>query len=102
MHGQLPPYFNHSRNDLGRPIKRSKANGAPQFAERSTKSQTGMPTKGRKSAVQKPQNTIHKSASRIGFIKIRIANAISITPINISNCVAVSGLETPNCLCLLG
>ena len=92
----FPYYLNHSLSDRGQPIIRSSASGAPQFAHRSTKSQTGMPTIGRRSAVQKPQNTIHKSATRIGLIKTRIANAISMIPKRKSNCVAVSGLEMPN------
>src|SRR3989344_7830406 len=92
----FPYYLNHSLSDRGQPIIRSSASGAPQFAHRSTKSQTGMPTIGRKSAVQKPQNIIHKSATRIGLIKTRIANAISMIPKMKRSCVAVPGSEMPN------
>src|SRR3989344_4823352 len=57
----FPYYLNHSLSDRGQLIIRSSASGAPQFAERSTKSQIGIPTIGRISAVQNPQKIIHRS-----------------------------------------
>src|SRR3989344_5692041 len=89
-------YLNHSLRDFVQPIKRSNANGAPQLAQRSTKSQTCMPTIGRSSAVQKPQNAIHKRMTRTGLIKMKIANIISTIPRIKSNWAAISGSEMPN------
>lgn len=89
-------YLNHSFIVFGQPIKRSSVRGAPQFADLSTKSQTGIPTIGRKSAVQNPQNTIQRSASRTGFIKIRTASAMSITPIKKRSCVAMLASAIPS------
>jgi len=75
---------------------RSSASGAPQLAQRSTKSQIGIPTSGRRSAVQNPQKVIHKSAILIGFIKINTASAISKRPIKNRSLAARPASETPN------
>src|SRR3989344_4626825 len=88
-------YLNHSFNVRGQPTKRSNARGAPQLAQRSMKSQTGSPTNGLKSAVQNPQKAIHKSAMRIGFIRTKIASAISDRPIKNKSCVANFGSLPP-------
>jgi len=69
-----------SLKDFGQPNKRRRASGAPQFAERSTKSQIGSPTIGRKSAVQKPQNIIQSRRIRIGFKRTKNARVVSISP----------------------
>src|SRR3989338_1925086 len=88
--------LNQSFNVLGHPTKRSSASGAPQLAHRSTKSQIGMPTSGRRSAVQNPQKVIHKSAILIGFIKINTASTISKRPIKNRSLAARPASETPN------
>lgn len=90
-------YLNHSLRDFGHPTKSSSAKGAPQFAQRSTKSQMGIPIIGRSRAVQKPQKTIKRRIMRTGLKSMRRANVTSANPTRKSSCVAVLGSETPKC-----
>src|SRR3989344_1348217 len=88
--------LNHSLQFFGQPRSNNKASGAPQFAQRSTKSQIGSDPNGQRIiAVQRPQTAIQRIAIRTGFIRTSNATAISIIPTSISIVPIVSGLVIP-------
>ena len=81
--------LNHSFQFFGHPMRSSSANGAPQFGQRSIKSQIGSPTSGRTSAVQKPQNVAQSNTIRTGRTKTISAISKSTKPISVKRIVAV-------------
>ena len=82
---------------LPNPSRIYSANGAPQFAQRSTKSHTGMPTIGRMNAVANPQNVAHISTHFIGLISMLIPMAISKMPMAKTIVPAKSGVTPKSC-----
>lgn len=74
-----------------------RARGAPQFAQRSTKSHTGCPTSGLTNAVQKPQRVAQSNTIRIGFNKTIKATSISSMPTMVNSVVAVAKSVPVNC-----
>src|SRR3989344_1493085 len=81
--------LNHPPQFFGQPRSSNKASGAPQFAQRSTKSHIGSPTTGRTRAVQNPQNAAHKTTARIGRTKIISATSKSTRPISVRRVAAM-------------
>jgi transcription elongation GreA/GreB family factor len=73
---------NHPAREVGMPISKRSASGAPQFPPRSMNSSIDCPASGRRSAVQNAQPAIHARAIGIGRTRTKSASPMSRRPMN--------------------